>query len=302
MAKPWEGEGRRPRMPDLATTLSSATTRLSAAGIPDPRREARLLLAMALGWDAARVLAYPESPLDAEAERRLEGLLARRARREPISRILGHREFWSLRFELSPSTLDPRPDSECLIEAALASLPERGRPYRVLDLGTGTGCLLLALLSELPQAWGLGVDRAGEAAATARRNAAALGLADRARFVIGDWATSITGDWHAILVNPPYIASGAISGLMPEVAQHEPRLALDGGKDGLGAYRGLLPQIARLLAPQGVAAIELGEGQAAAVASIATAAGLAIRGIRHDLAGIERCMTLGRESCKGLVP
>ena len=281
-------------MHDVGTALTTATSRLASAGISDARREARLLLATVLGWDAARVLAYPEALLNAEAEMRLEALLARRARREPISRILGHREFWSLRFELAPSTLDPRPDSEVLIEAALAALPERRRPYRVLDLGTGTGCLLLALLSELPSAWGVGIDRSAEAAATARRNAAALGLSQRARFAVGDWATSIAGDWHAILVNPPYIASAGIAGLMPEVARHDPRLALDGGGDGLEAYRALVPQIVGLLAPQGVAAIELGVGQAADVAGIATAAGLVIQGIRHDLGGIERCMIVGR--------
>ncbi|HVM79816.1 MAG TPA: peptide chain release factor N(5)-glutamine methyltransferase [Stellaceae bacterium] len=287
-------------MHDIATALTATASRLAAAGIDDSRREARLLMATALGWDAARVLAYPESVLDAEAEARLESLLARRARREPMARILGHREFWSLRFELSPATLDPRPDSETLIEAALAALPDRAQPYRALDLGTGSGCLLLALLSELPQAWGLGIDRAAEAVATARRNAAALGLGSRARFAVGDWATAIAGDWHAILVNPPYIASGAIAGLMPEVAKHEPRLALDGGRDGLDAYRTLLPQVAGLLAPQGVAVIELGEGQLAAVAEIASAVGLVIHGKRHDLAGVERCLIVARAALKGL--
>jgi len=289
-------------MHDIATALTTAASRLAAAGIDGSRREARLLLATALGWDAARVLAHPESVLDAEAETRLELLLARRVGREPIARILGHREFWSLRFELSPSTLDPRPDSETLIETALAALPDRARAYRVLDLGTGSGCLLLALLSELPRAWGLGVDRSVEAVATARRNAAALGLGHRAGFAVGDWATAIAGDWHAILVNPPYIASDAIACLLPEVATHEPRLALDGGRDGLGSYRALLPQIAGLLAQQGVAAIELGDGQAAAVAEIASGAGLAIHGIRYDLAGVERCLMVGRTARPGLVP
>ena len=251
-------------------------------------------MATALGWDPARVLAYPETILDAGAESRLAALLARRAAREPMARILGYREFWSLRFELSPATLDPRPDSETLIEAALAALPDRARRYRALDLGTGSGCLLLALLSELPGAWGLGVDRAESAVATARRNAAELGLHARARFVVGDWAAAIAGEWDIVLINPPYIAAGAIAGLMPEVAHHEPRLALEGGIDGLDAYRALAPQIARLLAPQGVAAVELGQGQAEAAAALMTGAGLAIQGVRHDLAGVDRCLMLHR--------
>jgi len=286
-------------MRDVAAALAAAAESLSAAGIDDPRREARLIVATVLGWDTARVLAYPESPLGEEALARLASLLARRGAREPMARILGHREFWSLRFELSPATLDPRPDSEALIEAVLAELPDRTQPHRVLDLGTGSGCLLLALLSERPHAWGLGIDRAAEAVVTARRNAAALGLGARARFAVGDWAAAIAGDWHAILVNPPYIASADIPGLMPEVARHEPRLALDGGSDGLDGYRALLPQVAGLLAPQGVAVIELGQGQAEEVARLASGAGLAIRGIRHDLAGMERCLVLGRMALTG---
>jgi release factor glutamine methyltransferase len=276
----------------VASALAAAASRLAAAGIEEPRREARLLVATALGWDAARVLGYPEAALDPAAEARLAALVERRAAREPMARILGYREFWSLRFELSPATLDPRPDSETLIEAALAALRDRARPYRVLDLGTGSGCLLLALLSELPGAWGLGVDRAESAVATARRNAAALGFGARARFAVGDWAAAIAGEWDAVLVNPPYIAAGAIAGLMPEVAHHEPRLALEGGVDGLDAYRMLAPQIARLLTVQGVAAVELGQGQAEAVAGIMTGAGLAIRGLTHDLAGMDRCLVL----------
>ena len=251
-------------------------------------------MATALECDPARVLGFPETNLDPLAESRLAALLARRAAREPMARILGYREFWSLRFELSPATLDPRPDSETLIEAALAALPDRARPYRVLDLGSGSGCLLLALLSELPCAWGLGIDRAESAVATARRNAAALGLVGRARFAVGDWAAAIAGEWDVILVNPPYIPASAIAGLMPEVAGHEPRLALEGGIDGLDAYRAVGPQIAGLLAPQGVAAVELGQGQAEAAAGIMMGAGLAIREVRHDLAGVDRCLMLRR--------
>jgi release factor glutamine methyltransferase len=279
----------------VGTALADAAARLSAAGILDARREARLLVAAALGWDAARVLGFPEAELTAAAGRLLRELVARRSAREPISRILGYREFWSLRFELSPETLDPRPDSETLIESTLGALGEREQFYRVLDFGTGSGCLLLALLSELPNALGTGVDLSEGALKTARRNAAALGLGGRTQFVRGKWGEGLSGEWDVILANPPYIPSQGLPTLMPEVGRYEPKLALDGGADGLQAYRALAPGIARLLAPGGVAAIEVGAGQAPAVASIMTGAGLVLRAIRHDLNGVDRCLLLGQD-------
>ena len=277
----------------VASAVATAADRLRRAGIADARREARLLVGVALGWDAARVLGFPETELTAAAGERLATMLARRAAREPISRILGHREFWSLQFELSPETLDPRPDSETLIEAALAALGDRSRAYRVLDCGTGTGCLLLALLSELPQATGTGIDLSEGALETARRNAAALGLAARARFIRADWTDGLSGVWDVILANPPYVASDQIDGLEPEVARYEPRRALDGGVDGLAAYRALAPAIARGLAPGGLAAVEIGAGQTQEVTGIMAGAGLALRAVRHDLSGEDRCLVLG---------
>jgi release factor glutamine methyltransferase len=274
--------------------LDDAATRLGMAAIADARREARVLVAAALGWEAAEVFARPEASLDRMARMRFTELLARRAAREPISRILGHREFWSLRFALSPETLDPRPDSETLIEAALAELPDRTRAYRLLDLGTGSGCLLLALLTELPRAEGLGVDCALGAVETARRNAAALGLGGRTRFLVSDWGTAIQGQWDVILANPPYIASEEVPLLMPEVADYEPRVALDGGPDGLNAYRLLAPELTRLGSPAAVAVVEVGVGQAAKVAEIMTQEGLALRRVRHDLSGVDRCLVLGQ--------
>jgi len=279
----------------VGTALADAAARLSAAGISDARREARLLVAEALGWDAARVLGFPEAEMTAAAGRRLGELIARRSAREPISRILGYREFWSLHFYLSPETLDPRPDSETLIESALAALGERDRVYRVLDFGTGSGCLLLALLSELPNALGTGVDRSEGALETARRNAAALGLGGRTQFVRGNWGDGLSGEWDVILANPPYIPSKALQTLMPEVASYEPKLALDGGADGLEAYRVLAPEIARLLAPTGIAAVEVGDGQGPAMTAIMVGAGLVLRGIRHDLSGVDRCIVLGQD-------
>jgi release factor glutamine methyltransferase len=279
----------------VRTALSNATARLGAAGISDARREARLLVAAALGWEVARVLGFPELEMTIAANQRLETLLVRRSAREPVSRILGYREFWSLRFALSADTLDPRADSETLIEASLAALDDRERAYRVLDFGTGTGCLLLALLAELPHAVGIGTDCSQGALETARQNAAALDLGDRARFVRGNWGDGLSGQWDVVLANPPYVASRELDGLMPEVARYEPRLALDGGADGLTAYRALAPEIARLLAPAGIAVIEVGAGQAPAVAATMAGAGLVLRAIRHDLSGVDRCLVLGRD-------
>jgi release factor glutamine methyltransferase len=278
----------------VKAALADAAARLAAAGIAEPRREARLLVAAGLGWSAAEVFGRPDAGIDRAARSRLEEVLARRARREPISRILGHREFWSLRFALSPETLDPRPDSETLIEAALAELTDRTRPYRVLDFGTGTGCLLLALLSELPNAEGLGVDCLPGAAETARRNAAALGLRGRARVVVGDWGAAIQGKWDLIIANPPYIESTEVPRLMPEVADYEPRAALDGGADGLDAYRALAPEVVRLGSPGAIAVVEVGAGQATGVTAIMAEAGLVLRGVRYDLSGVDRCLVLGQ--------
>jgi release factor glutamine methyltransferase len=279
----------------VKTALADATARLGAAGISDARREARLLVAAALGWDAARVLGFQEVEMTRRARDSLEKLIARRSAREPISRILGYREFWSLRFGLSRGTLDPRPDSETLIEAALAALGDRDRAYRVLDFGTGSGCLLLAMLSEVPNATGTGIDLAEGALETARRNAAALGLKGRASFVCGNWGDGLSGRWDVILANPPYIAADEVDRLPPEVARFEPRQALDGGADGLEAYRALAPAILRLLAPAGVAVIEVGFGQAHKATRIMAAAGLALRAVRHDLSRVDRCLVLGRD-------
>jgi release factor glutamine methyltransferase len=221
----------------------------------------------------------------------LEPLLARRLAREPLALILCRREFWSLDFEVSPATLIPRPESETLIEAALAAFTDRAPPQRVLDLGTGTGCLLLAALSEFPGAFGVGTDRSPAAAALAARNASRLHLADRAAFVCGNWADAIDGRFDLVLCNPPYIPTSDLSGLMPEVARYEPASALDGGAGGYAAYRLVIPGLPRLLAPTGVAMVELGAGQAGPVALMARDAGMA-HTLRCDLGGIARVLVL----------
>jgi release factor glutamine methyltransferase len=274
----------------IADLLAAATRRLAAAGIEAPGREARLLLAAASGLSASTILGWPERGIAAEAEAGFDALVARRAAREPLSRILGVREFWSLPFKVTPATLDPRADTETIVEAALAALPDRARAYRLLDLGTGTGCILLALLSELPASHGIGVDRSAAAIAVAAENAAALGLAARGAFVIGDWAAAISHGFDVIVTNPPYIRSGDIAGLAPEVRSHDPKAALDGGADGLDPYRILAPEIARLLAPGGIAALEIGDGQAADVMALLGGAGLTLAPPRADLAGRTRAV------------
>jgi release factor glutamine methyltransferase len=278
----------------VASVLTDATARLAAAQIEEPRREARLLLAAVLGVDTGAILGHPDRLVAAAEGAHFASLVARRAAREPAARLIGHREFWSLDFALSPETLVPRPDSETVVEAALAHIADRRSALRLLDMGTGSGCLLAALLSELPAATGIGVDIAAGAIATARRNAASLGLAERAAFFVGAWGESMVGAFDVIVANPPYIVGAAIAGLAPEVARHEPRAALDGGVDGLDAYRALAPQTARLLGVGGFAAFELGSGRGAAVAAVMRRAGLAVGEVRRDLAGIERCLILRR--------
>lgn len=268
------------------------TAALKARGIDNPELDARLLLGAALDLDLTGLITAASRTLTAEQAQRIEGWLARRMAGEPVARILGHKEFWSLSFELSPATLVPRPDTETAVQAALDILRDSGlseKPIRIADLGTGTGAILLALLSELPRATGLGTDISPEALATAARNAQRLGLSDRATFVESDYAAALTGPFDLIISNPPYIRSRDIDGLPLDVRAHDPHLALDGGDDGLRAYRTIAPQAVILLRPDAVLILEFGQGQAAEVARILTVAGLTPMGSpRTDLAGIQR--------------
>ncbi len=274
----------------IAEALDGAARGLAEAGIGKPRMEARLLAGHALRVDPAVVLGHPERALTRIERTRLAILVRRRARREPIAQLFGEREFWSLKFKVTADVLTPRPDSETVVEAALAGVPDRGAPLRLLDLGTGTGCLLLALLSELEGAQGLGVDISPAAVEVARANAAALGFADRATFRTGDWGRGIRGPFDLIVANPPYIPSSAVESLEPEVARFEPRRALSGGVDGLDCYRRLVPDVARLLKPGATAVVEVGAGQAARVSAILAGHGLHPVAIQADLSGIERCL------------
>jgi len=273
--------------------LCQAGQRLRAAAIGSPRLEARLLLAHALGCRTDDLLRDPHAAVSPEPAARFAALLGGRLEHTPIAYLTGEREFWSLPFLVSPATLIPRPDSETLVEAALAAFPERGVVRRVLDLGTGTGCLLLAALTEFPDAFGVGMDRIPEAAALAARNAGRLGLSHRAAFVAADWAAPLAGRFDLILCNPPYIPTVEIAGLMPDVADHEPVSALDGGADGLAAYRVVLGMLPRVLAPGGQAVLELGAGQCEAVTALAFALGLVVAARHADIGGVARALTVG---------
>lgn len=258
--------------------------------VDNPRQEARLLLAHALGLSRNDLIRDPDRQVDTTI---YQTLIARRVAREPFALITGHREFWSLDFKVSPATLIPRPDSETVIEAALAAFTGRDPPRRILDLGTGTGCLLLALLAEFPLAFGVGLDLEPTAAALARLNATRLGLTDRAAFAVSDWTNSVAGRFDLIVSNPPYIRSSEIDALMSEVSRHEPRRALDGGADGYDAYRTIMPNLPDLLHVHGVAVLELGLGQANYLVEYARKAGLNAS-LRVDLADIPRAIVLNQ--------
>lgn len=275
---------------------------LTAAGIDNARFEARLLLAEASGLTIEQLVARGTDDVPANVVEMARSLTARRVRREPMAYILGEREFWGLPFKVSPAVLVPRPDSETLIEAVLSLMPDRARAWRILDLGLGSGCLLLTLLREYPQARGVGLEASAEALAVAQENANALGVADRAQLIAGDWRRpgwaeallqALGGPFDLVVSNPPYIASAAVPNLMPEVSSFEPRLALDGGAEGFDAYQVIIAASPRLVTAGGFMAVEAGEGQATEITRIFAAAGLTPRPPWKDLGGIDRVVTAG---------
>ena len=279
-------------MATVANVLKDAEGLLKAAGIDSPRRDARVLLGHVLQWPTQTVSMRMDIFLMPDQESVFKALVDKRAERQPISQIVGKRGFWTLDLAVTQDTLDPRPDSEVLIETLLDHGPDdRNQPMRILDFGTGTGCLLLAVLSEFPAAFGVGVDISPQALLVARSNAACCSLAERARFLLSRWGDALDGmSFDIIIANPPYIPDGEIDGLEPEVSRWEPRLALAGGPDGLDCYRQIMPYVSNLLTPGGLMVFEVGQGQALDVARFGGDSGLTLLEIRKDLGGVERCV------------
>lgn len=276
---------------NLVQAWGQAKKRLEAAGLAGPVIDARLLVEAAAEATRADIVADPYRPLTPEQEARLADYLARRERREPVSHILGRKGFWKIMLRVTHDVLTPRPDTETVVETVLRDFPEHA-PWSVLDLGVGSGCILLALLAERPAAKGLGVDVSEEALAVARDNAANLGLAGRTALLRGDWTEGLAeASFDLVVSNPPYIASQVIETLEPEVREHEPRLALEGGADGLDAFRRLAPEILRVLKPGARFAVEIGYDQREAVEALFRKAGAAdVRTVR-DLGDRDRVVT-----------
>ncbi|QFU17814.1 peptide chain release factor N(5)-glutamine methyltransferase [Microvirga thermotolerans] len=289
---PRKGDGSG--TPTRAAALAGLRRTLSEAGFETAALDARLLVLSALEITATDLITDPDRPLTQVEAETLTDFARRRLAREPVARILGEREFWGLPFRLSPETLVPRPDTETVVETALSLVPDRGAPLRIVDFGTGSGALLTALLHELPQAVGIGIDLSEGAARTARGNAWANGVGERSLFVVADWAAALKGPFDLAVSNPPYIASPVVETLEPEVRDHDPRLALDGGPDGLAPYRVLLGEAERLLAPSGLMVLEIGYDQADPVSRLAAERGLEAVRLAHDLGGNPRCIALKR--------
>ena len=274
----------------VGDALSAASTRLHEAGIDAPRLDAELLLAGVIQRSRAWLITNRDQPITTGALVGFDRLIERRFNREPTSRILGRRSFWSHTLEVTPAVLDPRPDSETLIDAVLTTIGVDGETETTIcDLGTGSGCLLLALLEELPLASGVGMDRFPSAIDVARRNARAADLAGRVAFVVGDWGAPLAGGFDIVVCNPPYLTTAELETAQPEL-KFDPTAALDGGGDGLDAYRTILPQMPRLLAANGRGFLEIGHRQAGNVGGLARDAGLIVEAVRKDLSGHDRCI------------
>jgi release factor glutamine methyltransferase len=275
----------------LLQAWQGARSRLEAAGVPGPVIDARVLVEAACSVTRADIVGDPHRELSAAQVEQLDAYLERRIRREPVSHILGRKGFWNIMLGVTADVLTPRPETEVIVDHALRLFPE-GRPFRILDLGVGSGAILLAILAERPAARGLGIDVSEEALAVARDNAARLGLADRIALLRGDWSGGLAGsEFDLVVSNPPYIASPVIETLDPEVRDYEPRIALDGGPDGLDAYRRLAPEILRMLRPGGRFLVEIGYDQKAAAESLFRAAGAMEVETLQDLSTHDRVVT-----------
>lgn len=277
--------------PSVKELLDIGTQALSVAA-ESPRLDARLLLATAIDCNASDILMQVERSISAAQSARYRDYIKRRCEGEPVSRILGQREFWSLPFSLSNETLDPRPDSETVIETVLKLVgDDKSNSHSVLDLGTGTGCLLLSLLQEWPSATGLGVDVSKDAIGTAYANSKALGMERRACWMVGDWLNAVAGTFDVIVSNPPYIRAGDMCALQTEVRVYDPKKALDGGLDGLEHYRKIIPDLGRILAPGGVVVLEIGFDQEQDVRLLLSSARLTRIESHRDLGGQVRCVS-----------
>ncbi|MBF9232763.1 peptide chain release factor N(5)-glutamine methyltransferase [Microvirga alba] len=267
---------------------------LTDAGFENAALDARLLVLAALDISATNLITRPDTLLTEEQAGKIAAYTSRRLAHEPVARIIGEREFWGLPFTLSDDTLVPRPDTETVVETALQLLPDHQAALTIADLGTGSGCILTALLYELPRARGIGVDRSFNAARTARSNAERNGVGERSLIAVSDWASALAGRFDLVVSNPPYIASSVVLGLDREVRDYDPALALDGGTDGLDAYRVILADAARLLKPGGLLVLEIGYDQADALQRLAADRALDVLRIVHDLSGNPRCVALKR--------
>lgn len=270
--------------------IVAATRVLQSAGIESAILDARLLMMQACACTLTDLVMSPERVLTPDELAMFEKLLARRFEREPMSHILGTREFWGLPFEVSKNVLDPRPDSETIIEAVLAHRPQVIDPIEILDLGTGSGCLLVSLLSEYKWAQGTGVDISPDALEVAKRNAHKLVLDERAKLVQSDWCEKLVGTFDVIVSNPPYISETEFTGLSAEVTEHEPKQALLAGPDGLDCYRALIPQLPRVMKQGALVVLEIGFAQAADVSQLLESSGFRVLEVRKDLAGHDRCV------------
>jgi len=279
-------------MPAIGQILKNAKQALSNQNIESYALDADLLMCKATGLTREKIICYPERIISDKQLDLFEELLKRRINREPMSHILGVREFFGREFIVTADTLDPRPDSECLIEAILEIYKDRPKPENIIDFGTGTGCLLLTVLSEFEDSKGIAVDKSKQAIEVARQNSIKLSLANRVEFVVSNWGKEVKGKYDLIISNPPYIRKNDITVLEPEVANFEPHSALDGGDNGLACYIELAPYIASLIARNGYAVIEHGLNQSNDVRSIMEDSGLEFVAAKKDLAGIDRCIIL----------
>lgn len=289
----------------VRSVTANLARRLKAAGVPSPDLDARLLVSNACGFSRETYILTNDRPIEAHESAAIDDLAGRRLAGEPVSRIIGRREFYGRDFAIGPAVLDPRPDTETLVAAAIDILGAEARTAsspRILDLGTGSGCILLTLLAELPQAWGVGIDVDPEALKIATENAKALTLTSRSAFACMDWVEALNGEFDLIVSNPPYIASDEITTLADEVRLYDPKVALDGGRDGYDAYRAISATCLSALRPGGSIVVEAGVRQAVEIVNLfaeqdETGSGVVAR-LFQDLAGVNRVVAIKRQAAQ----